>query len=364
MEQLLREQQKPVLQLAASNHRVVVSGGAGTGKTLIAMEIARRAAESGHRTALVCYNQLVGDWITRQIKEFAPPPPNLIVGRAIRVMAEMADVEIPDTPSWDYWDSALPKQLEERLTDPEFRAVAAFEYLVVDEAQDLLARTNLWQCLGQFLSGGWAKGAFVLLGDLEHQVLSKRQEMHEELISLDSFDRPVRWKLSENCRNYRIVGDTAVRLAGISDPVYLGYMRTGGSISNYDIFFYDSERVQLDTLRKWLAEFKALGYKPSEITLLSFRADHSSSAEQLKQAGFKLQPAWQSGNRTTYASVHAFKGMENKVVILTDVTLIDQDFHRDLFYTGMTRATETVRVLCDENSQETLSAWLAGDSET
>ena len=45
IELLLRDQQKPVLQLAALNERVIVTGAAGTGKTLIAMEVARRAAE-------------------------------------------------------------------------------------------------------------------------------------------------------------------------------------------------------------------------------------------------------------------------------------------------------------------------------
>ncbi len=54
--------------------------------------------------------------------------------------------------------------------------------------------------------------------------------------------------------------------------------------------------------------------------------------------------------------------MENKVIILTDVVLGDQDFHRDLFYTGMTRSTESVRVLCDKGSQEILTRWLTGES--
>jgi ATP-dependent exoDNAse (exonuclease V) alpha subunit len=50
--------------------------------------------------------------------------------------------------------------------------------------------------------------------------------------------------------------------------------------------------------------------------------------------------------------------LENKVIILTDVALGEPDFHRALFYTGMTRATEVVRVLCDKRSQKTLTGWL------
>jgi hypothetical protein len=51
--------------------------------------------------------------------------------------------------------------------------------------------------------------------------------------------------------------------------------------------------------------------------------------------------------------------MENKIIILTDLLLEDQEFHRDVFYTGMTRATESVRILCDKRSQATLTGWLA-----
>jgi hypothetical protein len=183
--------------------------------------------------------------------------------------------------------------------------------------------------------------------------------MQASLAALDEYNRPVHWNLSENCRNYPIVGSTAVRLAGFTDPVYSGYLRTGGGLHNYDIFFYDHEQAQLDKLSWWIKEFRAQGYKPSEITLLSFRADHLSAASRL-DPGLNVRPAWQSGAHTAYTSVHAYKGLENKIVILTDVVLDDNDHQRDLFYTGMTRATESVRILSDKGSQEVLCGWLAG----
>jgi hypothetical protein len=363
IEKVLREQQKSVLQLAAWNTRLLVSGGAGTGKTLIAMEVARRAAEKGIRVALLCYNQLVGDWMKRKIYQTGPALPIMVAGRAIRVMAEMTGVEIPCNPSRDFWETELLQGLEERLTDPYFKAAATFDYLVLDEAQDLLARPRLWQCLTQFLSGGVEKGSYTLFGDFDNQVLAERGPMQQSLSTLVASGRPVNWKLSENCRNYRIVGDTAVRLAGLSGPVYSGYLRSGGGVHNYDIFFYDQEKEQLERLAKWLRELKVYGYKPSEITLLSFRADHLSAAVRLKNSGYKLIPAWQEGELTSYASVHAFKGLENKIIILTDVVLEDLDFNRNLFYTGITRATESVRVLCDKNSQGTILKWFAGGTD-
>lgn len=359
IERMLREQQKPVLELAALNDRLIVSGGAGTGKTLISMEVARRAAEAGRRVALLCFNQLIGEWMQQQVKAIEPQLPTLIVGRAIRVMAQMTGLQIPGDPPRDYWDVELPRLLEERLTDPDFKAAATFDYVVIDEAQDVLARSHIWHCLAQFLAGGIEIGAFALFGDFENQVLAEHDVMERNLTVVNSLARPSRWRLSENCRNYRIIGETAVRLGGFGSDIYSGYRRVGGSIQNYNIMFYASEREQLDQLAQWLKEFRAESYKPSEITILSFRTAEASAAVRLKQQGFRLSPFWQAGEHTGYASIHAFKGLENKVIILTDLILNDTDFHRHLFYTGMTRATEFVRILSHISSKETMLEWLA-----
>ena len=75
--------------------------------------------------------------------------------------------------------------------------------------------------------------------------------------------------------------------------------------------------------------------------------------------GWQFASLWQDAiNRIHYGSVHAFKGMENKIIILTDVFLTEKGFKRDLFYTGMTRSTESIRILCHETSKDILSGWM------
>jgi hypothetical protein len=363
IDRLLREQQKPILQLARLNDRVIIGGPAGTGKTLIAMEVARRVAEDGQRVGLVCFNQLIGNWIHRQVEHTKPLLPNLVVGRAIRIMAEMSGIVIPKDPAQQYWELDLPEQLEDRLTDPDFRVSASFDYLVVDEAQDLLSRPRLWECLIRYLEGGLEQGAFCLFGDFDNQVFGEKEIMHRSLLEVQHLAKPASYQLTENCRNYRIVGDSAVRLSGFDKPIYSHYMRSGGSVRNYDIFFYGEDSEQLDKLAQWLGEFKAQGYKPAEITVLSFCSSVDCAATRFARSGFKLRPAWQLSDSTSYASVQAFKGMENKIVILTDVVLGAVDFDRDLFYTGMTRANEYVRILCDRRSQKMLTSWFTSKAK-
>ena len=55
-----------------------------------------------------------------------------------------------------------------------------------------------------------------------------------------------------------------------------------------------------------------------------------------------MRPARTAGDATGYTSVHAFKGLENKVIIVTDVVIGEADFQRYLFYVGMTRARDAL----------------------
>lgn len=359
LDTLLTIQQKPVLRLADHNTRIIVSGGAGTGKSLVALELARRYAASGERVALLCFNSLFGRWLTRKMEAVEPKLPNLVVGTIFQILVVMTDIRTPENPDSDYWESVLPQLLEEKLTDPDMMAMASFDRLVVDEAQDLLARPLLMNCLFTFLTGGIRNGRYALFGDFQNQVLASRDMLDQSLIRLEREARPARWHLSENCRNYRIVAHTSIGLSGLDDNVYSGFLRVGGNIGNFDIDFYSSDNEQAAILSNWLKEFRKTGYKPEDITILSFFSNAKCLAGRGMVQGWQFASLWQDAvNSIHYGSVHAFKGMENKIIILTDVILTEKDFQRDLFYTGMTRATESIRILCHKASKDILSGWL------
>jgi hypothetical protein len=357
LEKLLREQQKPVLQLVALNQQVLVTGPAGTGKTLIALEVARRKSARGMRTGLLCFNSLVGRWIHDQV-ESTQPLPNLVAGSALKVMAEIAQVQVPHDADQKFWEDELPSLLMEKMTDPDFLDMATFDYLVLDEAQDLLGRQNIWDCLGLFLHGGFENGNFVIFGDLENQVLQDLPQTLSTFSQLEKSPRLAKWRLTENCRNYQIVGETAATLAGFTSEIYSGYLRVGGSHINYDMQFYDTAYDQQDQLRSLLKHFIDLGYRANEIVVLSFRHPSETMVNDMARHGHQLRPVWRPGPGIGYESIHAFKGMESKVVILVDVQLSDTERDRSVLYVGMTRAIEFVRILCDSKSRRTLVRWL------
>ena len=69
-EKLLRLTQEQYARLdeLEANPRCLFEGAAGTGKTLLALEYARRASGNGSRVALFCFNRLLGEWLHEQTK--------------------------------------------------------------------------------------------------------------------------------------------------------------------------------------------------------------------------------------------------------------------------------------------------------
>jgi hypothetical protein len=352
---VLREPQKVTIQLCQDNDRVLATGGAGTGKTLIAMELALQASQRFNRVALVCYNKLVGEWMCERIKD-ARPGPSLVVDRAVKLLAGLADVPIPKDADDRFWNVQLPEQVQDRLTDPQVAFESRFDYLIVDEVQDILARPWMWESLMLLLEGGAAGGRFALFGDIEGQSITGAHAVAANLDELTKASRPVKWQLRENCRNYDVVGNAAVQLSGLPANTYTGFLRSGGSFRNIEYVPITDDGDQVSKLKSRLQAIRSSGYRDSDITILSFCAPEKSAARSLVQEGARLFPVG-SGERTiTYTSVHAFKGMENKIIVVTDLNLANAPASRALFYTALTRATESVHILSrPEDSQQILS---------
>lgn len=63
----LTEDQYRYLDIVAANQRVMCSGGAGTGKTFLALELARRIAREDKRVVFVCKSEWLKQYLTSKI---------------------------------------------------------------------------------------------------------------------------------------------------------------------------------------------------------------------------------------------------------------------------------------------------------
>lgn len=340
----LREQQRPVLRLAELNRRLLVTGPAGTGKTLIAIELAKRFAEQGARVGLLCFNQLLGRWLEGQLQDH----PGVIAGSAIRTLASMAGVVVDGARTNDqaYWDNDLPEAILDRMTSPDFVEECVFDVLLVDEAQDLLPRAMLWDCLMQSVSGGEAEGRYIVHGDFNHQAIGGGQALAERVGAFKGRVVPTHWELRENCRNLSLIGKTAEYLLGVERSVYDGYLRINEDPRLRRYLPYTNLEQQAQLVVAEIEALRAEGFAPEDIILLSFCAADRSIGRRLEQQGL---PFCAIGNDqrglVRYTTINAYKGMERKVVIITDVDDLQTLQHeRPRLFVGATRATERLRI--------------------
>jgi hypothetical protein len=121
--------QLSILEGLLGNERVLVQGGAGSGKTLLAAEAARRHAALGKRVVVLCFTQPLGKWLASRL---APD------GVEVHTVSGFAKglVDAADGPSApesmtdsEYWKEVLLRAGE--LCEQRWDTV------VVDEAQDL-----------------------------------------------------------------------------------------------------------------------------------------------------------------------------------------------------------------------------------
>jgi hypothetical protein len=356
-EALLRSQQKPLLNLFRNNDRLIVDGPAGSGKTLIALELARQSAEAGKRTGLICFNRLIGEHLEKQT---AGDGPSLVAGSISALLARLLGMKIPENPAQKFWHGEFLEQAESLLLSDERAADCPFEVLIVDESQDLLCRPRLLNCVEFLLRGGFKAGRWALFGDFQNQVLANQEQrdgVSKRLSEFKTSDRTAFYDLDENCRNYAIVGKPGLCLAGMED-VYSEYRRGDGTQEAYSPQFFSDKKSFEAKLKTEIKRYVDAGSALSDIVVLSCAGKNKSMASDLVGNGKLLKRFGSDGDQASFASVYEFKGLESSIVILTDIAEPASDRDRDAFYVGMTRATYAVSIFVPQN----IHGWFAAAS--
>ncbi|WP_421416768.1 NERD domain-containing protein [Agrobacterium tumefaciens] len=128
----LTAEQAWLLDSLEDNHEMAISGGAGSGKTVLAIEKAFRSSADGRRTLLTCFNAPLANYL----KELCKDRQNLVVASfhsICRTIAEQTGTSLPRNSGPDYFETLLPEALVEAVTSsPEL----GFDTVIIDEGQD------------------------------------------------------------------------------------------------------------------------------------------------------------------------------------------------------------------------------------
>jgi hypothetical protein len=313
--QELTAQQYRSLDLIHGAARYMVTGGAGTGKSFLAMYAARKHAADGKRTAFVTRNPNFAAFVHRQLE-----------GSSVTV-----------TTLQD-----LPKEADE---------VGPFEVLVVDEAQDLCSYDALGAIDGA-LDGGVEHGKWNWFGDPNNQVSTSVPFDPEALKFWEDAASLIAPPLDENVRN----APDIIQLVASLTSADIGSRRNVGQRGEWFIEEADDEVGAATLAKEKLESLAREGIEAREIVLLVPSQHQSTGAKSLAQAaGYDVAVLEEVGgnqqfqNQVIVAPYEVFKGLERPFVILYAFWHIDDKAPfgelKSAFYKAITRSNLSVYIV-------------------
>jgi Nuclease-related domain/AAA domain len=347
-EELIRltEQQKELLDGLVETPRVLVRGGAGTGKTLIACAEAARLAESGRHTFLLCYS-------SRLAAHLRP----LLSASGVRVvhlhglMSELIDeaglrARLPAVDARDLFDIHYPELAIEALEQlGRFGTVAA---VVVDEAQDMLKPFHVL-FLDALLAGELKGGTWRLFHDPNQDIFLGGPPAELERLEAVA----ACYRLTRNCRNTREVAMATSILSGV--PVSETLVVDGPDVTEH---WYTDTRTQQKLLLTQLRNWVEGGMTPGAITVLApMRFDKSPlstiDVARLPRPLVDVSHAESSDpDKIRFSTVAGFKGLESEAILLTGFNSLTEPTTLSLLYVGASRARVLLSLVLDEQCRD------------
>ena len=332
------------------NARMMVEGGAGTGKTLLAVEQCRRAAIRGERVLYLCYNSMIANYVKEVLRaeELDKKAEAHTLDEFLMQYCEID--EVGDNVEY-FFKSELPNRFLNLVTSNS-KSLQRFDRVIIDEGQDLMNMSS-YMCIDNIIDSGWEKGNWTIYYDPKQNIFGTNVEFQDvwETLKTNSFIYP----LTVNCRNTRQIalGNYAVTL--VYKPEV---MRADGEEINYRP--YKDKKDELIRLFESIRHLRSEGIAKRDIVILSYYSIDNDKC-CLKGASIpsdvgsivpNVKKGFSDFKNIRFYTVQAFKGMESKAVIMIDVDSFSDSSKRLLNYVGMSRARTYLEFFFDASLQQ------------
>lgn len=340
----LTEEQYRCLDQLDDNPRCLIQGPAGTGKTLLAIEEAKKSVTRGEKVALFCFNANLANWLFGYFEAMPESVRPEFIGTLHKYMSQIARSAgaIPPYPCdpnlvQQYYHKTLPEAVGKILAETSNR----FDKIIIDEAQDLICDSYL-NVLDGCLRKGLDRGRWTMFGDFSMQAIYTDEVIGAQLIErLDDVATFIRFKLTVNCRNTMPICKEIQTVTGFK-PTNELWTKVDGPPVQY--ITWNSMEDQRERLEDLLRQLEDLHIAPQAITILSPRKKEASVVSMLQTYVIRDFRVPQRMN-TTFCTIQGYKGLENTVIILTDIESFSSE---KLMYVGLSRACSGLFVLESE----------------
>ncbi|UJH69969.1 nuclease-related domain-containing DEAD/DEAH box helicase [Ornithinimicrobium sp. INDO-MA30-4] len=327
----LTQEQALLLKVTRLLRRVEVRGGAGSGKTVLALtqvkDLARGANDRPtERVALLCYSIGLATYLKRQVEQMPRKHRPAFVG-TFHELGMQWGAEDGTRDDSNFWEERLPVQMAELAATLDDRH--KFDSIVVDEAQDFAE--TWWSPLLGALRDEDTGGLFVY-SDENQRIFDRFGRPPVELVPL---------VLDHNLRNTK-------QIAEVFDPLAPMRMRLKGGDGPEVSFIATDPENALGTADDQVEALLDEGWDPAHIALLTTGRRHPQQAELQQDRG--QLGYWQSfwdAEDVFYGHVLGCKGLERRAVVLCVNESESRERAKERMYVGLSRATDRLVVVGD-----------------
>ncbi|GAA1456560.1 ATP-binding domain-containing protein [Williamsia maris] len=328
---LLSQEQAVILRAIDVLDRVEIRGGAGSGKTYLAVEQARRLTKSGKRVALICYSHGLASYLERLTGKWGHKEKPAYVGEFHDLgkrwgAAAGPDESIRNTETAQFWEHDLPLQMTQLAE--ELPPGKRFDAIIIDEAQDFA--DEWWKPMLACLTDPDTSRIYVF-SDEAQRVFDREGSPPVDLVPLI---------LDHNLRNTR-------QIARAFGPLVGQRMQLRGGDGPDVRFVACSADDALGVADDQVQGMFDAGWGYEDIALLSTGSRHPMQVERQAEGNDSYWKAFWDNDDIFYGHVLGFKGLERRVIILALNEFTPRDRSKERLYVGLSRARDQL-VICGD----------------
>jgi hypothetical protein len=338
------------------NRRVIVKGPAGSGKTIIAVEAARRVADQGRSVFYLCFTEALAAWLRSALEPGVQVHPiKRLAEKFLQQAGKLLQKEIPAKLGTEearrFYESVSERALSE-AGDEILRARAAA--VVIDEAQDF--QPDDW-LLAKFLAGD--EGNIWAFADPQQKFVA-----NNKMPETGFYYR----QLYKQYRSHPTILALAEALAG--HEANLPLVREGWDAGRIGLITCPDRDQLNDTIAGEVHRLTDEGFQRRQIAVLSLARSTNPARvvarEKLGTYALAKADALAADARLTADTALRFKGLERDAIIITDFSLHGTETESEWRlrqYIAVTRAQSVVRIvdtresLSKESVLATLLSW-------